>query len=426
MLKLRIGDFLTERKIRYKPSEANHLGFLRIEKIDFNGNIHLVENKPTKTDMILVKPYDLVISGINVQKGALGIYSGNSNALATIHYSSYEYDENIIDLDYFKYFLRSSKFIHELESQTGSGIKTELKPKKFLTLNIELPSIDKQKQIAYLIRSSSTQLDKLNIKIAEQEILLKKLYDSILQDAISGKLVPQNSHDESAVVLLEKIQSEKIKLINEGKLKKEKPLPKISSKEIPFDLPHGWVWARMGEVVNYSQNKTILPDSIKENTWILELEDIEKDTCKLSRKIYSNERKPNSSRVLFKPNNVLYGKLRPYLNKAIIANDYGCCSSEIIPIELFANTNPKFIQYMLVSKYFSEYATKCSFGTKMPRLGTEDAINAIIPIPPLQEQKLIVNKIECLLKKYFQLKENMNLIKINANNLLQSVLNEYF
>jgi type I restriction enzyme S subunit len=408
MLKLKLGEFLTERKIRYKPSEANQLGFLRIEKIDFNGNIHLVENKPTKTDMILVKPYDLIISGINVQKGALGIYSGNGNALATIHYSSYEYDKSIIDLDYFKYFLQSSKFIRELELQTGSGIKTELKPKKFLNLSMELPSIDRQKQIAYLIRNSSAQLDKLNIKIVEQEILLKKLYDSILQDAISGKLMPQNSHDESAVVLLEKIQSEKIKLINEGKLKKEKPLPKISSNEIPFDLPHGWVWARLGELFTLNYGKGLL-------------------SGRSSFSAINCYPAYGSNGIVGYVDNYLTDKPTIIIGRKGSAGALKFCDTPSYTTDVaYYVEKSEFINFHFAYIIFQSLKLKnLSKGVK-PGLSRADVYQLVIGVPPLQEQKLIVDKIECLLKKYFQLKENMNLIKINANNLLQSVLNEYF
>jgi type I restriction enzyme S subunit len=83
----KIGKFLFEREGRYKP-DANELANLkRIDKIDFSGNFHIAE-KPSNTDMILIKPGDLVISGINVAKGALAVYQGNEDVTATIHYSS--------------------------------------------------------------------------------------------------------------------------------------------------------------------------------------------------------------------------------------------------------------------------------------------------------------------------------------------------
>ena len=100
--KVKINSFLKERENRYRHEEANKLGFKRLHKIDFSGNIHLVEDKETRTGMILVKHGDLVISGINVEKGAVAVYNGEEDILATIHYSSYSFDKSRIDVEYFK------------------------------------------------------------------------------------------------------------------------------------------------------------------------------------------------------------------------------------------------------------------------------------------------------------------------------------
>ena len=86
--KIKISSFLKERESRIKPLEANRMNLRRLNKIDFSGEIHLTD-KPTNTDMILIKKGDLVISGINVEKGAVSVYQGKEDILATIHYSAY-------------------------------------------------------------------------------------------------------------------------------------------------------------------------------------------------------------------------------------------------------------------------------------------------------------------------------------------------
>jgi hypothetical protein len=78
--------------------------------------------------------------------------------------------------------------------------------------------------------------------------LLSRLRSSILQDAIQGKLVPQDPSDEPASILLERIRKEKAELVKDGKIKKQKELPPISQEEIPFELPNGWKWVRLGEI----------------------------------------------------------------------------------------------------------------------------------------------------------------------------------
>ncbi len=185
--KTRIGQFLFERKGKYKPDDKAIAGLNRIDKIDFSGNFHIAQ-KPSKTNMILICPGDLVISGINVSKGALGIYHSDEDVTATIHYSSYTFDKSKIDVEYFKRFLKSSAFINLLQEQVKGGIKTEIKPKHILPLEIELPDIKEQKQKVQHFKSIESEDTELKQELTHQQTLLKKLRQQILQEAIEGKL----------------------------------------------------------------------------------------------------------------------------------------------------------------------------------------------------------------------------------------------
>jgi type I restriction enzyme S subunit len=89
---------------RFKPKDKAIEGLKRVNKIDFSGNIYL-SNKDSNTDMILVKQGDLLISGINVEKGAVAVYDGQEDVTATIHNSSYEFDDEKIDVEFLKLFL---------------------------------------------------------------------------------------------------------------------------------------------------------------------------------------------------------------------------------------------------------------------------------------------------------------------------------
>ncbi|HGJ64291.1 TPA: restriction endonuclease subunit S [bacterium] len=245
---VKIGSFLKERTERYKPEEANKLGYKRLDKIDFSGNIHISDGKETRTDMILVKNGDLVISGINVEKGAVAVYKGEDDILATIHYSSYEFDQSKINIDYFKWFLKSKAFQNVIKTQVRGGIKTELKPQKFLPLQIELPDIETQQEIENKIHNFIQQFDRIETINASNYDLVNQLRQSILQEAVQGKLVPQDPNDEPASELIKKIKAEKEKLIKEGKIRKEEALPPIKENEIPYELPKGWEWVRLTNI----------------------------------------------------------------------------------------------------------------------------------------------------------------------------------
>ena len=223
----------------------------------------------------------------------------------------------------------------------------------------------------------------------------KKLRQKILDLAIRGKLVPQDPNDEPASVLLERIRAEKEQLIKEGKIKRSKKsaaTDKSHYENVPFEIPENWVWTTLGEISNYGQCENVDVDKIAANEWILELEDIEKDSGRIIQKLCKDDRKACGTRHKFYRNEILYSKLRTYLNKVLVAPSSGFCTSEIIPIHCI-ETNPWFICFVLRSNYFLDYTASLGYGVKMPRLGTNDALISYIPLPPLSEQARIVDEV---------------------------------
>ncbi|MGY3942200.1 restriction endonuclease subunit S [Aeromonas tecta] len=234
---------------------------------------------------------------------------------------------------------------------------------------------------------------------------IKKLRELILELAVRGKLVPQDPSDEPASVLLERIAAEKSQLVKEGKIKKPKALPEISEEEKSFELPRTWSWVRLNDITDYNGRPNIEPDNIKGDVWLLDLEDIEKDTSKLLYRAFYEERESKSNKSTFKCGDVLYGKLRPYLNKVIIADLDGVCTTEIVPIVPSDGLHPAYLKYLLKSPAFQNYVNSLMYGVKMPRLGTEDAIKSVHPLPPFAEQHRIVAKVDELMALCDQLEQ---------------------
>jgi type I restriction enzyme S subunit len=223
------------------------------------------------------------------------------------------------------------------------------------------------------------------------------LKNSILQLAIQGKLVEQREEEGTAKELLKRIEAEKKLLIKEGKIKKQKTLPDIKEDEIPFDIPESWEWVRLGDLCNYGKCNSTPAKNIPKDAWLLDLEDIEKDSGKVLNKKRMQDVKSTSSKHIFKEGDVLYSKLRPYLNKVVIADEDGYSTSEILPLDFGTHVYNRYAQTVLMSPYFINYTVKCSYGVKMPRLGTTDGQLAVFPLAPLEEQKRIVAKIEELM-----------------------------
>ena len=240
----------------------------------------------------------------------------------------------------------------------------------------------------------------------------QQLKNSILQMAVQGKLVPQDPNDEPASVLLERIRTEKEQLIKEGKIKKEKrpsiifrgadnlPYEKMGKNEplciadeVPFEIPESWEWARLGMISTYSYTKKkINAQNADPKMWGLDLEDIEKGGKLLEQKTVG-ERKAIGDKTIFDSGDILYSKLRPYLLKILVAPDCGICTPEIVPFKVFGNIVPDYIVAFLKCPYVDAVINSVTYGVKMPRVGTKTMTELLVPIPPLSEQKRIVEKL---------------------------------
>ena len=164
-------------------------------------------------------------------------------------------------------------------------------------------------------------------------------------------------------------------------------------EQVPFEVPSSWEWTTLGDISNYGENKNVQIENIEAEEWILELEDIEKDSAKIIQYLSKNERKINGTRHKFCKGEILYSKLRTYLNKVLIAPNNGYCTTEIMPFGTFGLSN-EYVCHVLRSPYFLDYTQQCGYGVKMPRLSTTDACNGMIPLPPLAEQYRIISEIE--------------------------------
>ena len=310
------------------------------------------------------------------------------------------------------------KTVFEALIETGEGSSIPqltvpgIKPKL-----IPIPPIMEQNRIQSKQDEILKYISDISFEKNELRRIVQQAKNKILDLAIRGKLVPQNPDDEPASVLLERIRAEKEELIKQGKIKRDKKesvifkgddnsyyrqtgnlIESISDWEL-YDIPDNWALCCLGELCDYGNCNNVEADSITSNAWILDLEDIEKDTGRVIKKIRKTERDFTSTKHSFHEGQVLYSKLRPYLNKVIIADEDGFCTSEILPLDFLKVVLPQYALYYLMSPTFLKYANRCSYGVKMPRLGTADGKKAIFPLPPLEEQYRIS---DCISKIFMQ------------------------
>ena len=171
---------------------------------------------------------------------------------------------------------------------------------------------------------------------------------------------------------------------------------------------------RLGAICPYGDNKAIPSDSISESSWILDLEDIEKDTSLIKHHATKTERNSVSNKYAFTTGQLLYSKLRPYLNKVVIATKDGYCTTEILPLIFYGNISAKYMQIFMMSPTFLAYVNMISYGVKMPRLGTSDGKNALIAIPPINEQLRIREQFDIIIPLLRKIEKHSDTLHSNV------------
>ena len=448
--KVKIGDFLTEREGRYKPNDKEISKYQRLDKIDFSGHIH-ISDKPTKTDMIIVFPGDLIISGINVAKGAISVYQGKEPVCATIHYSSYTFDDKKVDLDYFKYFVKSPAFIFALQQQVKGGIKTEIKPKHLLPLEISLPDLSTQKEIVKVLSKKIEKVELIKSEIESQKAYAKQLRQNILQEAIEGKLteewrkenpIVKGNPDFDAEALFEKIQEEKCHTDSELPLEtslrirnsKKKVFEPIAENEQPFEIPEGWKWVRLGEITTLITDGKHGDSENQDNSgfYFLSAKDIqnEKLVYDYARQITEKDFYETHRRTNLKPGDICIVNTGATVGKLAIAPDdqktYSTTFQKSVAIVKLVKdyVYNKYIKYYLVNDV--PRLMQKSWGSAINNLLLSDMRIELIPLPPLAEQKEIVSRVEKLLANVTELEEQITEREEMTKQLMQSIMKDAF
>ena len=318
---------------------------------------------------------------------------------------------------YFRLLMECYKGNKILDEQSKGMTIKHLVQSALNAIYFPLPPIQEQQRIVDKFQSLIPMLEQYNaseIKLSNLNTgfsnLLKK---SILQEAVQGKLVPQDPIDEPASILLERIRAAKEQLIKAGKIKRDKHesvilrrdnshyekldgIERCIDDEIPLDLPESWEWVRFFSVVDIATN-LVRPEKYADYMHIAP-DNIEKTTGTLFECHTVQQDKVVSPNHLFYKGQIIYSKIRPLLRKAVIAPFDGLCSADMYPLNTAINRK-YLLRYMLSDAFNLQVATAMSSRVKMPKINQDELSKILIPIPPMQEQERIVSKIEELFDK---------------------------
>ena len=358
-------------------------------------------------------------------------YQEGKFALGTILVALIPKDETILNAQFLHLYLSRLKDIILVPLMSGAA-NVSLSISKIKTVEIPLPPIDEQLKIVELFKNLVNENNELVEEINTQSSLLKQLKQTILQEAIEGKLTEKwrvkNPDIGTAKELLEQIKTEKEKLIKEKKLKASKPLAPINEDEIPFDIPSSWEWCRFGNIVEHNAGKTldrgrnkglaqkyITTSNLYWGYFILDdLKEMLIDESELSK-------------CTVQKGDLLVCEGGEAGRSAVWENDETICiQNHIHRVRPYQNINTYYLYYYLMKIFLTGEIDNYRNGMGIKNLSGKSLSTIIIPIAPKEEQKEIVATIEKFFAICNELESEINQNKTTVDNLMATVLKEAF
>ena len=309
-------------------------------------------------------------------------------------------------VDYIKCIFNSEYYRNHIRTQVQGTNINNIKESHIAELAIPLPPFAEQKRIVAKIEELLPCIHRYEESWLKLEALNSRFPDdmkkSLLQYAIQGKLVEQRPEEGTAEELFEQIQKEKQRLIADGKIKKEKPLPEITEDEKPFDIPESWKWVRLGSIVELNPKNDI--DDSLEVSFIpmAHVADGYRNEHTFEVKKWGEIKKGFTH---FATGDIGIAKITPcFQNKksvifAGLKNGYGAGTTELSIVRVVNNLMLKeYLLWFFKSAYFIDNGVRSFTGTAgQQRIHKDYLSNCLLPLPPLAEQKRIVSKLEQLL-----------------------------
>ncbi|MCX7557384.1 restriction endonuclease subunit S [Xanthomonadaceae bacterium JHOS43] len=439
-----IGDFLhrIKRPINLEPASRYKLVTVKL----YHKGVVLREEKlgaDIKSKMYQVKEGDFILSGIDARNGAFGIVPPElDGAVVTNDFWYFEIDDDVVDKGFFLE-ITSTHWFDEIcrKGSDGTTQRIRLQKDKFFNQIIYLPDLSEQRRFNKKFQAIKASNKTLSSELTHQHTLLKKLRQQILQEAIQGKLTAdwraQNLDVEPASELLKRIAAEKARLVKDKKIKAQKPLPPITDEVKPFELPQGWAWCRIDDMLEnkrhalkagpfgssltkamycssgykvYGQEQVIKQDPKYGGYYIRQEKYDELSSCKVSSGDILISLVGTIGKLLILPDQIEQGVINPRL----------------IKISLHKSLNAAYFDKSYSSNIIQQQLKDNASGQTMDVISIKILKSVLFPLPPLTEQQAIVAKVEKLLALCDQLETQITQNQSHAEQLMQAVLKEAF
>jgi len=307
----------------------------------------------------------------------------------------------LIDTKYVKFFIEGQ--IDTLKSQAKSMIPG-IERSNILDLLLPLPPLAEQKRIVAKIEELLPYIDRYEQAWSKLEEFNKRfpgdMQKSILQMAIQGKLVEQRPEEGTGEELYQQIQEEKKKLIAEGKIKKEKPLPAITEEEIPFEIPESWKWVRWGDLSQSIQYGYNAPAQEIGRIKMVRISDVQDNKVLWETVPYCDIRDEEIPTYLLGKNDILFARTGGTVGKSYLVREIpedAIYAGYLIRTRYSSKLCPEYLKFFMESHLYWSQLRNGTIATAQPNCNGKTLAKMILPLPPLAEQKRIVEKLEELL-----------------------------
>ncbi|KOY43771.1 type I restriction endonuclease subunit S [Vibrio parahaemolyticus] len=254
---------------------------------------------------------------------------------------------------------------------------------------------------------------------------VKKLRELILELAVRGKLVPQDPNDEPASLLLERIAAEKAQLVKEKKIKKQKALPEVTEQEAPFNVPKGWEWTRLGNLssdIHYGYTASAKPNS--EGVRLLRITDIQNDKVNWGTVPACDITEEKAKSYLLENDDILIARTGGTIGKSYLVENIdlqAVFASYLIRVKRVQAVYAPFTKVFLGSQLYWKQLIENSAGTGQPNVNATALKQLLFIVPPFNQQKRIVAKVDELMALCDQLEQQTE-ASIEAHQVLVTTL----
>lgn len=438
--KVKIGEFLHREKKSIQLEEDQDYPLVTI-RTKHKGVVlrEMKKGGQIGSKMYQIKKGQFILSGIDARHGAFGIVPDELNgAIITNDFWCFDVDENVVKRDFFYWLTTTPVFLDAcIKSSKGETQRVRLQKDAFYNFEFNFPPIEKQAIRLKHLQTIDNAMSALSNEQSQQQTYLTKLRQAILQEAIEGKLtadwrvknpVQQGDPNTDAAALLASIKAEKQELIADGKIRKEKSLVPINADDVPFSLPDGWVWARLGEITQFIDYRGKTPTKISEGIRLITAKNVKKGYLSLTPDEYitENEYKQRMTRGYPALNDIFFTTEAPLGNACLNSlNEQFAVGQRIITIRPFA-LKPSFLLNAFLSNHIQREIDKRKTGVTAKGIKSAKLVEVPIPLPPLAEQHAIIERIDHLLNNVNAIELQVGERKIHAEQLMRAVLKEAF